>query len=92
MAEKGLRYSTPPSTEKDTLEHEEVGNQPSTVTERALVLEARNDIDPAVEKRIVQKYDLHIIPWLFGIWYDRFQKHDMRLTPSGSLHSLTDQT
>jgi hypothetical protein len=25
-------------------------------------------IDPALEARITRKFDLHILPWLFGIW------------------------
>jgi hypothetical protein len=24
--------------------------------------------DPALDKRVTRKFDLHIIPWLFGIW------------------------
>ncbi|KAL9617523.1 MAG: hypothetical protein Q9160_007681 [Pyrenula sp. 1 TL-2023] len=32
--------------------------------------EERNyEIDPIVDRRITRKFDLHIIPWLFGIWY-----------------------
>ena len=26
------------------------------------------DIDPAEERRVTRKFDLRIIPWLFGIW------------------------
>lgn len=26
------------------------------------------EIDPIVDRRITRKFDLHIIPWLFGIW------------------------
>lgn len=26
------------------------------------------DIDPQTEKRLDRKFDLHIMPWLFGIW------------------------
>lgn len=25
--------------------------------------------DPALEARLNRKFDLHILPWLFGIWY-----------------------
>lgn len=31
-------------------------------------VETQYDIDPAIEKRVTRKFDLHIIPWLFGIW------------------------
>ena len=27
------------------------------------------ELDPAIDKRVTQKFDTHIIPWLFGIWY-----------------------
>lgn len=26
------------------------------------------DIDPESDRRITRKFDLHIVPWLFGIW------------------------
>ena len=26
------------------------------------------DIDPALDRAITRKFDLHIIPWLFGLW------------------------
>lgn len=26
------------------------------------------DVDPHVNKTIDRKFDLHILPWLFGIW------------------------
>lgn len=25
--------------------------------------------DPALEARLNRKFDLHVLPWLFGIWY-----------------------
>lgn len=28
----------------------------------------RADIDPQTEKRLNRKFDLYIMPWLFGIW------------------------
>lgn len=58
MTEKDPNHSSPPSLRKDGLEQEEVENEPSTITE----------VDPTIEKRITRKYDLHVIPWLFGIW------------------------
>ena len=27
------------------------------------------EIDPVLDKRVTRKFDRHIIPWLFGIWY-----------------------
>ena len=29
-------------------------------------------IDPVIDKRITRKFDLHILPWLFGIWLAAF--------------------
>ena len=28
----------------------------------------RAGIDPQTEKKLNRKFDLHIMPWLFGIW------------------------
>lgn len=28
------------------------------------------DIDPAIYRKLNRKFDLHVIPFLFGIWYD----------------------
>ena len=33
---------------------------------------ASDDIDPALDARITRKFDLHILPWLFGIWLCAF--------------------
>ena len=34
--------------------------------------EAQPDLDPVMHKRVTRKCDLHIIPWLFGIWLFAF--------------------
>lgn len=26
------------------------------------------EIDAEIERRVTRKFDLHIVPWLFGIW------------------------
>ena len=26
------------------------------------------DIDPGLDRRLTRKFDLHIVPWLFGLW------------------------
>lgn len=28
------------------------------------------DTDPAIHRRLNRKFDIHVIPFLFGIWYD----------------------
>lgn len=30
------------------------------------------DIDSAVHRNLNRKFDLHVIPFLFGIWYDTY--------------------
>lgn len=32
--------------------------------------QTRLDLDPAINRRLNRKFDLHVIPFLFGIWYD----------------------
>lgn len=27
------------------------------------------ELDPTIDKRLNRKFDLHVIPFLFGIWY-----------------------
>lgn len=43
-----------------------------TPTEDNTEVAAQLEIDPTLEKRITRKCDLHIIPWLFGIWLCAF--------------------
>lgn len=38
----------------------------TTRIEKALTLDTTVDI--ALDKRLNRKFDLHILPWLFGIW------------------------
>lgn len=35
-------------------------------------IETQHEIDPALEKRVLRKCDVHIIPWLFAIWLFAF--------------------
>jgi hypothetical protein len=45
--------------------------------------EGRFDIGPAIDRRVARKFDNHIIPWLFAIWYVngmRLLKAEQRLT------------
>ena len=49
-------------TDKDDVAHiEKATASPPLVNE---VVE-----DPALEARLNRKFDIHILPWLFGIWY-----------------------
>lgn len=38
------------------------------------------DLDPALNQRLNRKFDLHVIPFLFGIWYGRSTPHLRRRT------------
>ena len=41
-------------------------------------------LDPAMDKRLTRKFDMHIIPWLFGIWsVPSPTKSDVVLTITG---------
>jgi hypothetical protein len=30
--------------------------------------QAMPEFDPEIDRRVTRKFDLHIMPWLFGIW------------------------
>ena len=30
--------------------------------------QSQHELDAVIEKGITRKFDVHIIPWLFGIW------------------------
>jgi hypothetical protein len=40
-----------------------------TRVEKVSAVDIRYEIDPLIDKRVTRKFDLHILPWLFGIWY-----------------------
>lgn len=49
--------------------------------ERIRQSQAHYEIDPVLSKRLDRKFDVHIIPWLFGIWYDfRLDRNQYRDT------------
>lgn len=35
------------------------------------------DVDPAVHRKLNRKFDLHVIPFLFGIWYDIYTQYNI---------------
>lgn len=37
--------------------------------------QTHTEIDRQLDKRIDRKFDLHIMPWLFGIWYMLWNIH-----------------
>jgi hypothetical protein len=39
-----------------------------TCVEKLNTVEIQYEIDPVIDKRAKWKFDLHIVPWLFGIW------------------------
>ena len=36
--------------------------------EKVTTIHDQYEIDPVLEKRVDRKIDMHILPWLFGIW------------------------
>ncbi len=64
MAEKELRGESPSATLTNGKDVRSM-----SAIEKAEALEAQNAIDPVLDKKVTRKCDLHIIPWLFGIWY-----------------------
>jgi hypothetical protein len=41
--------------------------------EKAIALDGTIDI--ALDKQLNRKFDIHILPWLFGIWYFATIRH-----------------
>jgi hypothetical protein len=37
--------------------------------EKLTAVDIQYEVDPVIDKRVTRKFDLHILPWLFGIWY-----------------------
>lgn len=70
MAEKRVRRASPASssTEVNSDRVQHVQQVPKESTN----VEPQHEIDPVVDKRVTRKCDLHIIPWLFGIWLFAF--------------------
>lgn len=54
--------SSPPAS------HSKLENGYEEARIEKLAAEGLYDTDPALDKRVTRKFDLHIIPWLFGIW------------------------
>lgn len=58
--------SSPPAS------HSKLENGYEEARIEKLAAEGLYDTDPALDKRVTRKFDLHIIPWLFGIWLFAF--------------------
>ncbi|KAL9111123.1 MAG: hypothetical protein Q9227_004386 [Pyrenula ochraceoflavens] len=60
--------------EKKESEHVSLNNPPydpkveKSHVEKLRNAESQQAIDPVVDRRVTRKFDLHILPWLFGIW------------------------
>jgi hypothetical protein len=37
--------------------------------EKLTTVDVQYEIDAVIDKRVTRKFDFHILPWLFGIWY-----------------------
>jgi hypothetical protein len=71
MAEKSARRPSPASSATDVASDHGV-QQPQHVEKSPTDAEAQHEIDPDLNKKVVRKCDLHIIPWLFAIWLFAF--------------------
>jgi hypothetical protein len=89
---------TPDLEKKDDLERPEENHVEILRKEQTQI-----EIDPQIDDRVTWKFDIHIIPWLFGIWYvfdsssfarlKYISNKGRRLTymfQKGYLHSLTE--
>ena len=70
MAEKIERQPSPSSSHTDVASNR--GVQQQQVDKSPPYAEAQYEIDPELNKKVVRKCDLHIIPWLFAIWLCAF--------------------
>lgn len=61
LPEKEVQPSLPSSNDK-------LENGYGEARIEKLAAEETYDTDPALDRRVTRKFDLHIIPWLFGIW------------------------
>jgi len=59
------QVESPVSRTPDTKEEE--GLEKSYV-EKIDSGEAEYQIDPIIDKSLTRKFDMHIVPWLFGLW------------------------
>ncbi len=64
-AEMASQVESPVSRTPDTKEEE--GLEKSYV-EKIDSGEAEYQIDPIIDKSLTRKFDMHIVPWLFGLW------------------------
>jgi precorrin-6x reductase len=44
----------------------EKSTEPDTQTEKVIAIDGPFDVK--LDKRLNRKFDIHILPWLFGIW------------------------
>jgi MFS family permease len=70
MADKIARRPSQTSSKTDVASDH--GAQPGHVEKTPDHSEAQHEIYPELNKRVVRKCDLHIIPWLFAIWLFAF--------------------
>jgi hypothetical protein len=46
----------------------DLANKAAHVEEVGTDSEGQYELDPVIDKRVTRKFDVHIVPWLFGIW------------------------
>lgn len=61
----------PPATKLEnpvTNSEKYLGNRENGLENTLSVDSALIEINPALDRRITRKFDMHLIPWLFGLW------------------------
>lgn len=56
------------SSSPEALDFKDEKDQHRTFENTQLERQEVPDIDHALDRRITRKFDLHIVPWLFGLW------------------------
>jgi hypothetical protein len=59
-----LRETAAPASDID----QEKGTPGISHVEKLREQQVMPEIDVEIERRVTRKFDLHIVPWLFGIW------------------------
>jgi hypothetical protein len=54
--------------------------------EKTATAESQYEIDPDIDRRVTRKFDLHILPFLFGIWLFAFIGQSPPASRSSFIH------
>lgn len=63
--------------DRDSLQKDDTELADTACIEKAITVDGT--IDVQLDKRLNRKFDLHILPWLFGIWYAMMKKSILKI-------------